>query len=401
MNQRIQKGRPVYSSKTPEEEKGKRKKKKKSTLREWVDAAIFAIIAASIIRTFFFEAYTIPTPSMEKTLLVHDFLFVNKLAYGPRVPMTPLAVPFTMSTIPILNIRSYSNWPHFDYHRLPGFGDVKRGDVVVFNFPEGDTVLKGNEADYYEMIRRRGREFVYNNYTIETRPVDREENYIKRCVGIAGDTLQVINGVVYVNGKSEGMPPHSQKLHLVQTNGSVFNPNRLNDLKISPPKHMDPTTSTYEFNLTPGDSANLSHFNMVKNITKELNTYIDPGIFPRDTAHFKWAADEYGPIYIPKKGATIPIDSSNIELYRRVIKSYEGNKLETKDGKIYINGKPADSYTFKMNYYWMMGDNRDNSLDSRYWGFVPEDHIVGKAWFIWMSYGEHGIRWKRLFSGIR
>ncbi len=400
MSQKIQKERPVYSAETSASRDKKRRKKKKSTLREWVDAAIFAIIAASIIRTFFFEAYTIPTPSMEKTLLVHDFLFVNKLAYGPRVPMTPLAVPFTMSTVPILNIRSYSNWPHFDYHRLPGFGDVKRGDVVVFNFPEGDTVLKGREDDYYEMIRRHGRDFVHNNYTIETRPVDREENYIKRCVGIAGDTLQVINGVVYVNGKREETPPHSQKLYLVQTNGSVFNPNRLNDLKISPPLHMDPSTSTYEFNLSPEDSASLSRFNMVKNISKELNTYIDPAIFPRDTAHFKWAADEYGPIYIPKKGATIPIDSSNIELYRRVIRVYEKNKLEVKNGAIYINGKPADSYTFKMDYYWMMGDNRDNSLDSRYWGFVPEDHIVGKAWFIWMSYGEHGIRWRRLLSGI-
>lgn len=404
MSHNLQKKRPVYShsSKAEKEKgKGKRRKKKKSTLREWIDAAIFAIIAASIIRTFFFEAYTIPTPSMEKSLLVHDFLFVNKLSYGPRVPMTPLAVPFTMSTVPILNIRSYSNWPHFDYHRLPGFGDVERSDVVVFNFPEGDTVLKEKpEMDYYEMIRHYGREYIHNNFTIVTRPVDRKENYIKRCVGIAGDTLQVIDGVVYVNGKKEKIPPHSQKHYLVQTDGSVFNPNRLKDLKIAPPLHMDPTTSTYEFNLTPGDSVALSKFTMVKNISKELATMVDPAVFPQDTAHFKWAADEYGPIYIPKKGATVHIDTSNIALYKRLIDVYEDNDIAVKDGKIFINGKLSDSYTFKMNYYWMMGDNRDNSLDSRYWGFVPEDHIVGEAWFIWMSYDENGIRWSRLFNGI-
>lgn len=399
MSQTLGKNRQA-SSKPVSDHKPKKKKKKKSALREWVDAIIFAVIAATIIRTFFFEAYTIPTPSMEKTLLVHDFLFVNKLSYGPRVPMTPLAVPFTMSTIPILNIKSYSDWPHFGYHRLPGFGDIERSDVVVFNFPEGDTALKGSEADYYAMVRRRGRQFVKDNYTLVTRPVDRKENYIKRCTGIAGDTLQVINGFVYIDGEREKVPPHSQKYYLVQTDGSVFNMSRLHDLGISPPNRMDPTTSTYEFNLTPGDSAALSQFTMVKSLTRELAHGVTPAVFPHDTVHFKWNADFYGPIYIPKKGATVHIDTANIALYKRLIRVYEKNELEIKNGTIYINGQPTDHYTFKMDYYWMMGDNRDNSLDSRYWGFVPEDHVVGEAWFIWMSYGEDGIRWSRIFNGI-
>lgn len=397
MSQKIQK----QASAGTTSGKGKKRKKKKSALREWIDAAIFAIIAASIIRTFFFEAYTIPTPSMEKTLLVHDFLFVNKLSYGPRLPMTPLAVPFTMSTIPVLNIRSYSNWPKFGYHRLPGFGDVERGDVVVFNFPDGDTVLKEQpELDYYDMVRQYGREYIHNNFHILTRPVDRKENYIKRCVGIAGDTLQVINGTVYIDGKREPVPPHSQKYYYVQTDGSVFNLNRLKELDITPPTYQDPTTSTYRFNLTPSDSAALSHFKMVKSIVRMLDTVATPAVFPHDTAHFKWAADSYGPIYIPKKGATVHLDMSNIALYKRLIDIYEQNDIEVKAGKIYINGKLSDTYTFKMNYYWMMGDNRDNSLDSRYWGFVPESHVVGEAWFIWLSYGDDGIRWSRLFNGI-
>ncbi len=378
-----------------------KQKKRKSKTREWIDAAIFAVIAATIIRTFFFEAYTIPTPSMEKTLLVHDFLFVNKLAYGPRTPMTPLAVPFTLSTIPVLNIKSYSSWPHFGYHRLPGFSHIKRGDVVVFNFPDGDTVLKEQpEADYYAMLRQWGRQYIDNNYTIVTRPIDREENYIKRCVGVPGDTLQVINGFVYIDGRREDIPSHSEKYYWVQTDGNVFNPERLGELGIDPAVSVDPSTSSYEFDLTPADSAALSKFTIVKSIRRNLSTGIDPTTFPQDTAHFQWNADHYGPIWVPEKGATVQLTMANIALYRRIIQVYEHNQFEIKNGQFYINGKPTDQYTFKMNYYWMMGDNRDNSEDSRFWGFVPEDHVVGKAWFIWMSYDNHGIRWRRLLNGI-
>jgi len=383
------------------EEGTKKRKRKKSTFREWIDAAIFAVIAASIIRTFFFEAYTIPTPSMEKTLLVHDFLFVNKLSYGPRVPMTPLAIPFTLSTDPLFHMKSYSDWPHFGYHRLPGFGHIQRRDVVVFNFPEGDTVLKEQpEQDYYELMRSYGRQYIHDNYTIVTRPVDRKENYIKRCVGIPGDSLSVRNGLVYTNDALEKIPPESEKFYLVQTDGSVFNLNRLSEMGIAAPMGVDPTTATYRFNLTLEDSAALSRFSNVKGISRYLATGVDPTVFPQDSAHFKWDADHYGPIYIPKKGATVHLDMSDIALYRRIIEVYEHNQFAIKDSVIYINGQPQDHYTFKMNYYWMMGDNRDNSLDSRFWGFVPEDHVVGKAWFIWMSYGTHGLRWSRLFKGI-
>jgi len=377
----------------------KKRKKKKSVVREWLDAAIFAIIAATIIRTFFFEAYTIPTPSMEKTLLVNDFLFVNKLSYGPRVPMTPLAVPFTLNTV--LGMKSYSNWPHFGYHRLPGFGKVKRNDVVVFNFPDGDTVaLENGEDDYYRMVRAYGRDYVHKNFTIVSRPVDRSENYIKRCVAVSGDTLQVIGGYVYVNGVKSPVPPHSEKLYYVQTDGTTFNNDRLSELGIDPPQVADATNWIYAFWLTRDDSAALSHFTNIRYMQRSVQQPVEADVFPQDTLHFKWSRDEFGPLYIPQKGASVHIDTGNIALYQRLISVYEGNRLDVRNGQVYINGQPANTYTFKMNYYWMMGDNRDNSLDSRYWGFVPEDHVVGKAWFIWMSYDKHGLRWRRLLNGI-
>ncbi|GAA4316061.1 signal peptidase I [Compostibacter hankyongensis] len=378
------------------------KKRKKSVVREWIDAAIFAIIAATIIRTFLFEAYTIPTPSMEKTLLVNDFLFVNKLSYGSRVPMTPLAVPFTLHTMPLFNIKSYSDWPHFGYHRLPGFGKIRNNDVVVFNFPEGDTVvLEQPEQDYYQLKRVYGDAYMRSNYKIVSRPVDRRENYIKRCLAIPGDSLQVVDGYVYVNGKMAPVPPHSEKRFLIQTDGTAINPDRLDELRIDPPDIVNAANAVYGFYLTKDDSAALSRFTNIKRMERTDDSGIDPEVFPQDTAHYKWNHDNYGPIWIPKKGVTVHLDSASIALYRRLISVYEQNKLEEKDGKIYINGQPADRYTFKMDYYWMMGDNRDNSLDSRYWGFVPEDHVVGKAWFIWMSYDHHGLRWRRFFNGIR
>lgn len=389
---------PKVNSATETKQK---RKKKKSALREWVDAAVFAIIAATLIRTFLFEAYTIPTGSMEKTLLVNDFLFVNKVSYGPRVPLTPLGVPFTLNTIPVLNIRSYLKWPQLGYHRLPGFTRIKRNDVVVFNFPDGDTVaLEQPERDYYQLRRMYGYEYMHSHFTLQDRPIDRMDTYIKRCIAISGDTLQVKDGYVYVNGSLAPIPTNSEKYYLVQTDGGVFNPDRLSELGIDAPERVDPSTSTYLFDLTRKDSASLRQFTMVKNITRTDVQEVDPDAFPQDTIHFKWNADNYGPIVIPKKGVSVHVDTSNIALYKRLISVYEKNRLEIKNGTILINGKPATRYTFKMNYYWMMGDNRDNSLDSRYWGFVPEDHVVGKAWFIWMSYDSHGIRWSRLFKGI-
>lgn len=376
-------------------------RKKKSAVREWLDAAIFAIIAATLIRTFIFEAYTIPTPSMEKTLLVNDFLFVSKISYGPRIPNTPLAVPFTHHTLPGTKYtKAYSEAVHWSYKRLPGFTDIKRNDVVVFNFPEGDTVaLEQQDQSYYGLVRSLGRDAVWESYHVTARPVDKRENYIKRCVAEAGDTLSIKDGVVFVNSKQAPIPPESERRYIVQTNGDPLNPDRLEELDMTANPDATLSAGLFLYNLTPGNVATLKNFSVVKSIKPYFSG--EQSVFPYDTAHYHWTEENFGPLYIPKKGATVKLDSANIAIYDRVIRVYEGNTLEAKNGQFYINNKPADSYTFKMNYYWMMGDNRNNSLDSRYWGFVPEDHIVGKAWLIWMSYGNGSIRWSRLFRTIK
>lgn len=379
-------------------------KKKKSAVREWFDAAIFAIIAATLIRTFIFEAYTIPTPSMEKTLLVNDFLFVSKISYGPRIPMTPLAVPFTHHTLPFTKYsKAYSEAVHWKYRRLPGFSDVKRYDVVVFNFPEGDTVaLENQDQSYYQMVRAFGRDAVWEQNHVISRPVDKRENYIKRCMGVAGDTLSIKDGVVFINGQQAPIPPESERRYWVTTTGDALNPSRLDEMDIDPGTDGPYDSAKYRYNLTPAAAATLKSWPVVTNLVPFVNPSAEEvAVFPHDTAHYHWTEHNFGPLYIPKKGVTVKIDASNIAFYDRIISVYEGNKLEINNGQISINGKPADSYTFKMNYYWMMGDNRDNSLDSRYWGFVPEDHIVGKAWLIWMSYGKGSIRWSRLFRTIK
>jgi signal peptidase I len=376
-------------------------RKRKSAVREWLDAAIFAIIAATLIRTFIFEAYTIPTPSMEKTLLVNDFLFVSKISYGPRIPNTPLAVPFTHHTLPGTKYtKAYSEAVHWPYKRLPGFTDIKRNDVVVFNFPEGDTVaLEQQDQSYYGLVRSLGRDAVWESYHVTSRPVDKRENYIKRCVAEAGDTLSIRDGVVFINGRQAPIPPESERRYMVQTNGDPLNPERLDELDVTPNPDATLSAGLFLYNLTPGNVSALKSFPVVKSIKPYFSG--EQSVFPYDTANYHWTEENFGPLYIPKKGATVKLDSSNIAIYDRVIRVYEGNTLESKNGQFYINNKPADSYTFKMNYYWMMGDNRNNSLDSRYWGFVPEDHVVGKAWLIWMSYGNGSIRWSRLFRTIK
>ncbi|HEY1166651.1 MAG TPA: signal peptidase I [Chitinophaga sp.] len=376
-------------------------RKRKSAVREWLDAAIFAIIAATLIRTFIFEAYTIPTPSMEKTLLVNDFLFVSKISYGPRIPNTPLAVPFTHHTLPGTKYtKAYSEAVHWPYRRLPGFTDIKRNDVVVFNFPEGDTVaLEQQDQSYYGLVRSLGRDAVWESYHVTSRPVDKRENYIKRCVAEAGDTLSIRDGVVFINSRQAPIPPESERRYMVQTNGDPLNPERLDELDVTPNPDATLSAGLFLYNLTPGNVAALKNFPVVKSIKPYFSG--EQSVFPYDTANYHWTEENFGPLYIPKKGATVKLDSSNIAIYDRVIRVYEGNTLESKNGQFYINNKPTDSYTFKMNYYWMMGDNRNNSLDSRYWGFVPEDHVVGKAWLIWMSYGNGSIRWSRLFRTIK
>ncbi|MEO6168113.1 MAG: signal peptidase I [Chitinophagales bacterium] len=358
--------------------KSKKATKKKSKTREWVDALIFAVIAATIIRTFVLEAYTIPTPSMEKSLMVGDFLFVSKMHFGARIPETPLSFPFAHHTMPLIGGKSYLEWIHIPYSRLPGFQSIKNNDIVVFNYPMEDF-----------------------------RPVDKRENYIKRCIGIPGDTLEIRESDVYINGKKNTNWPGQQIDYLVTTDGTGINEKVLEDLEIP---EYSPTNNPGQFHffLTEADSKELAKLKNVKSVEPLVwsKGLVPEALFPGDTKHFPWNIDNFGPIWIPKKGMTIDINKDNIAQYQRLITIYEGHKLDvTKDGKIIIDGKEAAQYTFKMNYYWMMGDNRHNSYDSRYWGFVPEDHIVGKAWFIWMSWNKGGsvfnkIRWSRLFHGI-
>lgn len=349
---------------------------RKSKTREWVDAIIFAVVAATIIRTFFIEAFTIPTPSMEKTLMVGDFLFVSKVNYGARTPITPLSIPFMHQEIPVFGGKSYSDSWQLPYYRLPGFADVERNDIVVFNYPMEDD-----------------------------RPIDKQTHYIKRCVGIAGDTLQVVDRTLYVNGKTAMQPKESQYVYDIQTNGSGINDKLLYKLDVTDggPGYMP---GEYRYCLTTEAATELKK---LPNVSKLQVMTMPKGqfedyIFPYDPK-LKWNMDNYGPIYIPKKGVTISLNQDNISIYRRAISVYEGNKLEEKDGRILINGIAADKYTFKQDYFFMMGDNRHNSADSRFWGFVPEDHIVGKAVFIWMSWNTNGkfldkIRWSRLFNVI-
>ncbi len=354
-------------------------KKKKSKTREWVDAIVFAVVAATLIRTFLVEAYTIPTPSMEKTLLVGDFLFVSKISYGARIPNTPVAFPFAHHTMPLIGGKAYSEIVQWGYHRLPGLGHVERNDVVVFNYPP--------------------------EYKIP-RPVDKRENYIKRCVGLPGDTLEVRNAELFINNKLAYKAPHGEMEYVIETNGSEINGDDLNDEGITDFGMMG--NNQYEMFLEPKHIPYLKDLGNIKSIVPAIRPKgtITEVLFPYDTNHFPWNVDNYGKIWIPKKGVTIKLDSINIKLYHDIIAVYEGNKLEQNDSKFIINGKETDSYTFKMDYYWMMGDNRHNSADSRFWGFVPEDHIVGKAWMVWLSLDYNAsnlfkkIRWSRLFNLI-
>jgi signal peptidase I len=410
----------------------KKRKGPNSTLIEWLDALIFAVIAVTLINIFLFQNYRIPTPSMEKSLLVGDHLFVSKIAYGPRMPNTPIAFPFTQHTMPITKGRSWSNLILWDYRRLAGVGKVKRNDPIVFNFPAGDTVVVENQATaYYEIVRSTAREMqtrynygsrnpmpvqyfmtmarndVRENNTIIYRPVDRRDNYVKRCIALPGDTVLIKSGTVFVNNEKVPESEGQQTTYIVVTNGTTINPKAFERLKISKEDQVMISGSAYQLPLTKKNAEAISKFT---NVTSVSALYESPGKFVPWIFPYKpqlgWNDDNFGPLWIPRKGSTVRIDTSNICLYERIIDVYENNDLKVEGAVILINGKPATEYTFRMDYYWMMGDNRHNSADSRYWGFVPEDHIVGKPKFIWLSLDKEAsglkkIRLSRMFMGIK
>jgi signal peptidase I len=361
--------------------KKKKAKKKKSEVRSWIDAIGFAVIAATILRTFLIEAYTIPTSSMEKSMLIGDFLFVSKTAYGPRVPMTPIAFPLVHHTMPIGNGKSYTEAVQLPYHRMKGLGKIERNDCVVFNWP-AETL---------------------------GRPVDKKENYVKRCVGVPGDKIELIDAQLMVNDAPQEEPEGMKKQwhYNVSTKGTGLNPNILYE-------KYDITEGGYgrnknEYNLTLTNESrdaiqNFTNVTSVKRQYEKGGIYADY-IFPHDK-NFKWNVDNFGPITVPAAGETVSITTENLSIYKDIIERYENNKLEVVAGEIYINDKVATTYTFAMDYFWMMGDNRHNSADSRFWGFVPENHIVGKALFVWMSWDKNAkglkkIRWNRLFSSVK
>ena len=361
--------------------KKKKAKKKKSEVRSWIDAIGFAVIAATLLRTFLIEAYTIPTSSMEKSMLIGDFLFVSKVAYGPRVPITPIAFPLVHHTMPIGNGKSYTEAVKLTYHRMKGLGEIERNDCVVFNWP-AETL---------------------------GRPVDKKENYVKRCVGVPGDKIELIDAQLMVNDAPQEEPEGMKKQwhYNVSTKGTGLNPNILYE-------KYDITEGGYgrnknEYNLTLTNESrdaiqNFTNVTSVKRQYEKGGIYADY-IFPHDK-NFKWNVDNFGPITVPAAGETVSITTENLSIYKDIIERYENNKLEVVAGEIYINDKVATTYTFAMDYFWMMGDNRHNSADSRFWGFVPENHIVGKALFVWMSWdknakGLNKIRWNRLFSSVK
>lgn len=386
---------------------------RKSAVREWLDAIIFAVIAATIIRTFFIEAYTIPTSSMEKTLLVGDYLFVDKVSFGPRVPMTPFSFPFAHHTLPMTtSTKSYLEWIRLPYYRFPGFTQIKNNSVVVFNYPDGDTVaLKMQNRSYYAIVREAGHQEVWRNKRkygdIVARPVDKRENYIKRCIGIPGDSLQIKDQIVYINGKALPIIGKQEYKYIVTTDSTPITPKTLDKLNVTEEVYQI-DINRYIITLTDESLEGVKKLKNVHAVEKVIYPAGQwaPYTFPFDSA-YPWNEDNYGPIYIPKKGASIAINPSILPIYHRIIEIYEGNTVELKNNQVFINGAVAETYTFKMDYYWMMGDNRHNSADSRFWGFVPINHVVGRAVFVWLSLDPNKkissgkIRWKNMFRIIR
>ena len=375
---------------------------------DWLDAIIFAVVVVTFINIFFFQAFKIPSSSMESSLYTGDHLFVSKLTYGPRVPQTPLTIPFTHNVA--FGKESYSTLIQNKYRRLKGFRNVRRGDIVVFCFPNGDTVLSKRPADdYYAWVRTSGREYAIRQFgPVIVRPADKKDHYVKRCVAVAGDTLVVKDGLVWVNGQKEQDYPGRQLTYKVTTSGTRINQRVLEELGLNLSElSFDPRLPGYPWMpLTEEMLAKVKALQIVTDVTPNLETFPamgqDTDIFPF-TGKTRWTRDYFGPLWIPEKGATVQLTPENLPLYERIIRDYEHNTLEITPEGFRINGALATEYTFQQDYYFMMGDNRHNSLDSRYWGFVPEDHIVGTPSIIWLSTDATksfpgSIRWKRFLK---
>ena len=385
---------------------------KRNALLDWIDAIIFAVVVVTFINTFFFQAFKIPSSSMESSLYTGDHLFVSKLAYGPKLPQTPLTIPFTHNVI--AGKESYSTLIQNDYKRLKGFGQVEIGDYVVFGFPHGDTILVREPAsDYYMYERTYGRDYTLKHFgPVKARPTDKKDHYVKRCVAVAGDTLEIRDGQVYVNSEAQEVWPGVQNSYKVVTTGQRINSVNLDKLGLNLRElWYHPDLPGYpQMPLTAEMLEKIKGYSNVVSVTQNIDVWpadypdSELTIFPFNSA-YKWTRDNFGPLWIPQKDVTVELTIENLPLYKRIITAYEGNELDVKDGKIFINGEEAQSYTFKQDYYFMMGDNRHNSLDSRYWGFVPEDHIVGKPALIWLSIDGNkkfpqNIRWRRFFKFV-
>lgn len=438
---------------------------KNPTLRfimSWIDAITFAMVALYFVNTFIFQNYQIPSSSLEKTMLVGDYLYVSKVSYGARKPMTPIHFPLVQNKLPFFNCNSYLSWPKWKYDRVKGLGHVKRSDIVVFNFPAGDSVAVNramtdiyslsynigkdaypipagfdtldtySQSLYFSKAYTAGRKVINNNPNIYGkilyRPVDRRENYVKRCVGISGDTLEIKKGIIYIDGKTQKTPEGVQMNYFVQTQGMHIPQSIFRNLGISKDDEMSmSTTNGWDMAFKglglnkvdkDGVMAPVYHLPLTQKMLQTMrankalvyNIVMEPEEYAGDLYPInmvkKWNRNNYGPIWIPKKGSSIALTTDNLPIYSRCIEAYEGHKLALKKDGIYIDGQRTDHYTFAMNYYWMMGDNRHNSADSRYWGFVPEDHIVGKPIVVWLSldkdrsWFDGHIRFDRFFKWV-
>lgn len=365
--------------------------KPRTATGEWVSSIAFAVIAATLVHTYFMQPYTIPTSSLEKSLLIGDFLFVSKFHYGARVPMTTVAAPMVHDTLPLVKTKSYLDFPQLPYMRLPAVQKIKQNDIVVFSWPV-DTV-----EQFFKRTNRRIR-----------KPIDKKSNYVKRCVGIPGDSLEIRDGFVYINGKKNELPDRArlQFYYETDTDGKALSVKSLrNRYHVREGGRLQ--DGNYILNLSDEDAELIAKNPTVKSLKKRISSKGErEEVFPNLTS-LNWNKDNYGPVYIPQKGATVALNTESLPYYKRIIVEYEKNGLKVEDGKIYLNGssEPTDSYTFQQDYYWMMGDNRHNSEDSRYWGYVPFDHVVGKPVFIWFSWNSDGqgiskVRWDRLFTTV-